>query len=113
MEAHMTPSKPPSHLSGLEKALVLPAVPDDQLGALRRLAQRIAWEIDNNPQAGGRAVAVLAVQLRATLDQIAELAPLEDDSPLDEILRRRAERIRQGKPVPPVHAARRGDMRHG
>jgi hypothetical protein len=47
------------------------------LAALRRLARRLAWEIDDNPQVGGRAVAVLAVQLRATLAEIAELAPLE------------------------------------
>jgi hypothetical protein len=109
----MAPSKPEPHLSGLEKALVLPAVPDDRLGALRRLAQRIAWEIDNNPQAGGRAVAVLAVQLRATLDQIAELEPTEQDSPLDEILRRRAERLRAGKSVALSHAETRGTKLHG
>jgi hypothetical protein len=101
----MTPSKPPSHLSGLEKALVLPAVPDDRLGALRRLARRIAWEIDENPQVGGRAVAVLAVQLRAALAEIAELAPLEASSPLDEILARRAAR---GAP-----SLVRGERQHG
>jgi hypothetical protein len=109
----MTPSKPPAHLSGLEKALVLPAVPDDQLGALRRLAQRLAWEIDNNPAAGGRAVAVLAVQLRATLSEIAELAPAEH-SPVDEILARRAERARRGEPPgAPSHAVTRGTKTHG
>jgi hypothetical protein len=107
----MAPSKPQPHLSGLEKALVLPAVPDDQLGALRRLAQRLAWEVDN--VAGGRAVAVLAVQLRATLDQIAELAPLEEQSPLDHLLARRAERARAGKPVPINHAETRGRKLHG
>jgi hypothetical protein len=103
--------KAQAHLSGLEKALVLPAVPEDRLGALRRLAQRLAWEIDE--VAGGRAVAVLSVQLRQTLSEIAELAPLEEDSPVDQILARRAERIRQGKPVPPSHAERRGTRLHG
>jgi hypothetical protein len=87
----MTPSKPPAHLSGLEKALVLPAVPKDRLGALRRLARRLAWEIYNNPAAGGRFVAVLSVQLRATLAEIAELAPLAEESPADVIAARRVE----------------------
>jgi hypothetical protein len=104
-------SKAPADFCGLEKALVLPAVPDDQVGALRRLAQRLAWEIDN--VAGGRAVAVLAVQLRATLSEIAELAPAEH-SPVDEILKRRAERERRGEPPgAPSHAVTRGTKVHG
>jgi hypothetical protein len=103
----MTPRKPEARFSGLEKSLVLPSVPDDRLGALRRLAQRIAREIDNNPAAGGRAVAVLAVQLRATLSEIAELAPLEHDSPEDVIAARRAERAARGEPVAPSHVVRR------
>jgi hypothetical protein len=107
--AHMTP-KQAEIASGLEKAQVLPAVPDDQLGALRRLAQRLAWEIDC--VAGGRAVAVLSVQLRATLSEIAELAPLENDSPADVIAARRAERARRGVPGAMSHAVR-GEQRHG
>jgi len=110
----MTPSKPAAHLSGLEKALVLPAVPNDRLGALRRLAQRIGWEIDNNEAVGGRAVAVLAVQLRLTLAEMAELAPSSDESALDEVLARRAERERRGEAVPVNHAAStRGGRSHG
>jgi hypothetical protein len=107
----MTP-KQAAAASDLGKALVLPVI-DDQLAALRRLARRLAWEIDENPQVGGRAVAVLSVQLRATLDQIAELAPLEADSPVDVLLARRAERVRQGKAVAPSRAAARGGRLHG
>jgi hypothetical protein len=84
----------PIYESELGKALVLPCI-DDRLAALRRLARRLAWEIDENPQVGGRAVAVLAVQLRATLAEIGGLAPLEHDSPADVIAQRRAERARR------------------
>jgi hypothetical protein len=108
----MTPSKPPAHLSGLEKALVLPAI-DDQLAALRRLARRLAWVIDENPQVGGRAVAVLSVQLRATLAEIAKLAPLSGESAVDVIAERRAERAARGEAVAPSHAAVRGGRSHG
>jgi hypothetical protein len=111
MSARMTP-KQAAAASDLHKALVLPVI-DDQLAALRRLARRLAWEIDENPQVGGRAVAVLSVQLRATLAEIAKLAPLEQDSPEDVIAARRAERARCGEPVSPSHAAARGGRSHG
>jgi hypothetical protein len=91
---------------------VLPVI-DDQLAALRRLARRLAWEIDENPQVGGRAVAVLSVQLRATLDEIAKLSPSSDESALDVIAARRAERERRGQAVSPSRAAVRGGRSHG
>jgi hypothetical protein len=83
------------------------------LAALRRLARRLAWEIDENPAVGGRAVAVLAMQLRATLAEIAELVPLEAESPVDVLLARRAERAARGEAVAPSHAVRRGTPLHG
>ena len=99
--------------SGLGKTLVLPAVPDDRLNALRRLAKRIAWEIDEDEQLGGRALSVLAVQLRATLHEIEELAPTEYPSPVDEIIARRAARMARGQSVAPKRAAERGGRAHG
>jgi hypothetical protein len=114
MNTRMTP-KQAQTAGDLGKTLVSPAVPDDRLGALRRLAQRIAQEIDGegNQQVGGRAIAVLAVQLRQTLLEIEPLAPLEADSPADLIAARRAERERQGKPVAISHAVGRGTKLHG
>jgi hypothetical protein len=73
----------------------------------------LAWEIDENPQVGGRAVAELSVQLRATLAEIAALAPRSDESAVDVIAERRAERARQGEPVVMSHAAARGAKLHG
>jgi hypothetical protein len=110
MSARMTPRQAAA-AGDLGKALVLPVI-DDRLAALQRLAKRLAWEIDNNPAAGGRAVAVLAVQLRATLDEIAKLEPPSGESALDEILARRAERQRRGEPVSPSRAVR-GGRSHG
>jgi hypothetical protein len=110
----MTP-KQAQTVADMGKTLVAPAVPDDRLGALRRLAQRLAQEIDGegNPQVGGRAIAVLAVQLRATLLEITELAPQSDESALDVIAARRAERARRGEPSAPSHAVTRGTRQHG
>jgi hypothetical protein len=111
MSARMT-SKQAAAAGELGKALVLPVI-DDRLAALRRLAKRLAWEIDENPAAGGRAVAVLAVQLRATLDEIAKLAPPPGESALDVIAARRAERAARGEAVAPSHAATGGTRLHG
>jgi hypothetical protein len=53
-----------------------------------------------------------AVQLRATLAELAELEPLGEDSPVDQILARRAERERRGESGAMGHAVR-GEQRHG
>jgi hypothetical protein len=99
--------------SGLGKALVLPAVPDDRLGALRRLARRLAYEIDQDEQLGGRALSVLSVQLRLTLAEISELEPLAADSPVEQILARREQRLQRGEVVGPSRAVPRGTTAHG
>ena len=92
---------------------MLPAVPENRLEALRRLARRLLYEIDQDEQLGGRALSVLSVQLRLTLAEIDELAPMESPSPVDLIVARRAERARQGKAVAPSRATPRGAAAHG
>ena len=52
-------------------------------------------------------------RLQSVLAEIAELAPLEQESPVDQILARREQRRSEGKPVPPGRAAARGGRVHG
>jgi hypothetical protein len=52
-------------------------------------------------------------RLQSVLAEIAELAPLEQESPVDQILARREQRRREGKPVPPSRAAVRGAKLNG
>ena len=78
---------------------------------LKRMRARLAQQIDTCGD--GRALCLLMTRLQSVLAEIAELAPLEQESPVDQILARREQRRREGKPVPPSRAAVRGAKLNG
>jgi hypothetical protein len=77
---------------------------------LQRMRARLAQQIDTCGDE--RALCLLMTRLQSVMAELAELEP-PAESPVDEILRRRAERIKAGKPVPVSHAERRGRKLHG
>jgi hypothetical protein len=81
------------------------------LKLLRELRSRLVDAVDEVTCV--RDLEPLARRLDVVSAEIAELAPLEQESPLDQILARREQRRSEGKPVPPGRAAARGGRVHG
>jgi hypothetical protein len=78
----------------------------DRLRTLERLRDRIAEEIDATDSLHN--LERLAARLQSVLGEIAELRPGDGLSPVDEILKRRAERDRKGLPVSVDNSAGHG-----
>jgi hypothetical protein len=93
--------------------MTMVSVTEDRLSMLTRMRARLAQQVDTCGDE--RSLCLLVTQLRAVLAEIDELSPGDGLSPVDEILRRREERRRKGKPVSASRAEGRagGGREHG